>query len=275
MQEKNTQHRRLEQPNSTLDERLSSFYGPERMPQQLPFSSWQTLQRRLDKQPAQRSFYRIRHLRHRGRTVQHVPLAVRQAFTRILHEAHGPLIHSRTPEVRCNFKLRLREPVIHTTLFSRTIRLTLPAIANLAQDEAALDALLAAGLARYQLAQQWRYRWLYLLLLLLLVVDGTTLVLLHFYQQWFEFLISGIATASTVSTVAALYWQQRQRALQADMLAVHWLGRSRMCHGLHALANYSAMPYRRQWSEPSLAERIERVCGPRVEANDERLTLAR
>lgn len=269
MQEKNTQRGRLEQTNNALDKRLSSFYGPERAPQQLPSSSWQMLQQRLDKQAVHHSFYQFR---HRKRIVQPTPFAVQQAFTQILREVRGPFIYGRVPQVRCHFKPRLREPVIHSTLFSRTLRLTLPTMSGLVEDEMALHALFAAGLARYQLAQQWRYRWLYLLLLLLLVADGTTFVIAHFYQQWLEFLIAVIAT---VSTAPALYYQQRQRALRADMLAVHWLGRSRMCHGLHALANYSRTPDRRQWSEPSLAERIERICGPRVEANDERLTMVR
>lgn len=269
MQEKNIQHGRRKQTNSTLDERLSSFYGPERTPQQLPFSSWQMLQQRLNKHTVHRSSYR---LRHRQRTASAVPLTIQHAFIQILHEAHAPIIHGRTPALRCKFKPRLREPTLHTPLFSQTIRLTLPIMSNVVEDEAALDILLAAGLARYQLAQQWRYRWLYLLMLFLLLADGTTLMIAHFYQQWLEFLL---ALMATVSTATIVYAQQRQRVLQADMLAMHWLGRSRMCHGLHALANYSSTPYRRQWSEPSLAERIERVCGPRVEANDEHLTMVR
>ena len=269
MQEKNTQHGRFARANSTIDERLSSFYGPERTPQQLPFSSWQMLQQRLDKQAVHRSSYR---LKYRRRTMPAVPLVIQHAFVQILHEAHVPIIHGRTPALRCSFKQRLRGPVVHTALFSKTIRLTLPATSNVMEDEAALDALLAVGLARYQLAQQWHYRWLYPLILFLLLADGTTLMVAHFYQQWLEFLI---AMMVTVSTAMLLYAQQRQRILQSDMLAVHWLGRSRMCHGLHALADYSSTPYRRQWSEPSLAERIERVCGPRVEANDERLTMVR
>ena len=92
-----------------------------------------------------------------------------------------------------------------------------------------------------------------------------------FQQLWT--MHHAVALAEEITQGAFLLaWQ---RILQADMLVVHWLGRSRMCHGLHALANYSSTPYRRQWSEPSLAERIERVCGPRIEANDERLTMVR
>jgi hypothetical protein len=64
-------------------------------------------------------------------------------------------------------------------------------------------------------------------------------------------------------------------AFRADELMVRWLGRSRVCQGLHILAGRRRTHRYRVWGEPSLDERIERVCGTRVEIEDERLTLVR
>jgi len=64
-------------------------------------------------------------------------------------------------------------------------------------------------------------------------------------------------------------------AFRADILMVRWLGRSRACQGLQALADRSGTSARKQWSEPALTERIERVCGIQVPIENERLTLVR
>src|SRR6266849_1084662 len=65
----------------------------------------------------------------------------------------------------------------------------------------------------------------------------------------------------------------RSLAFHADTLMVHWLGRSHACSGLHALAERRPASRRGHWGEPSLAERVERVCGTPVEARENRLTL--
>lgn len=64
-----------------------------------------------------------------------------------------------------------------------------------------------------------------------------------------------------------------------------WLMRILYCHGLdmmekqeidrrpHFLAERSRTSRRRRWGEPSLVERIERVCGTGVETRENRLTL--
>ena len=41
----------------------------------------------------------------------------------------------------------------------------------------------------------------------------------------------------------------------------------------HSLAERSRTPRRRRWGEPTLIERIERVCGTGVETKENRLTL--
>ena len=64
-------------------------------------------------------------------------------------------------------------------------------------------------------------------------------------------------------------------AFRADAVVVQWLGRERTCRGLHALANRSRSPSRSKWGEPSLAERIKRVCGKQVTIEEDRLMLVR
>jgi len=56
---------------------------------------------------------------------------------------------------------------------------------------------------------------------------------------------------------------------------VQGLGRSRACQGLHALGGHTGSRRRGRWGEPSLLERIDRVCGTQVAVETERLTLVR
>jgi len=72
-----------------------------------------------------------------------------------------------------------------------------------------------------------------------------------------------------------LHVQGRRLAFRADSLIVLWLGRERTCRGLHALAARTPWSSRRAWGEPSLVERIHRVCGTRVAVEEDRLTLVR
>jgi hypothetical protein len=267
MQEKNAQHMRNGHTTGSVHERLTDFYGPQRPPQQLPLDSWLTVRYRLDKQDACIPFLFWQP------SLRPAPSSIQVAFRQIVREVYGAATTNRgVPMLYARFKMHLRQPGVYVPLLRNNLLLILPSAPNITEDRAALDVLLTVGLARYLLTREWRYRWIYLLMLFLLLADGTTLVLTNFYQQWIILLITFIAT---VSLVPMLYWHQRRRALQADMLAVRWLGRSRMCRGLHKLADYSHVPCRRRWSEPSLAERIERVCGPRVETCDERVTMAR
>lgn len=72
-----------------------------------------------------------------------------------------------------------------------------------------------------------------------------------------------------------LHMQGRKLAFRADSLIVLWIGRERACQGLHALAARTSRSSQRAWGEPSLVERIHRVCGTRVAVEEERLTLVR
>jgi hypothetical protein len=93
---------------------------------------------------------------------------------------------------------------------------------------------------------------------------------------WLDHLpLVGVLVALALGLLAVWGWlrQARTIAFQADTLVVYWLGRNQVCRGLHALAERSRAPQRRRWGEPSLSERIERVCGAPVEATDDQLTL--
>jgi Zn-dependent protease with chaperone function len=72
-----------------------------------------------------------------------------------------------------------------------------------------------------------------------------------------------------------LGWHKRQLAYQADELAVRWMGRSAICHGLHLLEDEHLHTSSTRWGEPDLHERIRRVCGTAVKVRPERLTLVR
>jgi hypothetical protein len=76
-------------------------------------------------------------------------------------------------------------------------------------------------------------------------------------------------------TLWLLHRQGRNMAFRADVLIVLWLGRGRACQGLHALAAHKRGSMHKLWSEPTLAERIERVCGVQIAVEQERLTLVR
>ena len=84
-----------------------------------------------------------------------------------------------------------------------------------------------------------------------------------------------IAIALYISAMWLMNTQLRSIAFHADALIAIWLGRGHICNGLHALADRSQAPGRKRRGEPSLAERIKRVCGTRVDVKDNELTLVR
>ena len=131
--------------------------------------------------------------------------------------------------------------------------------------------LLATGLARSTCSRKLASRLTRLLLVGLMLLAGIALIVC-----WMHHLpLVGAPVALALWAVVAWRWhaQARSIAFRADSLMVRWLGRGPACSGLHALAARSRAPRRRRWGEPSLAERIERVCGTGVEARENRLTL--
>ena len=250
-----------------VEQRLSAYYGPKLPERTLPPASWQYMRHRLGGQAGTRGRSRLRLPRKRSRA--YVPTSLHEAFARVASEA-GVL---STPEMlRCRLTPHVHEPVVRGSwLGRRTIRLTLPLdmVMTMGQDE--LDVLLATGLARSVSARHLKYT-----LGRLLLAGGVLLASLTLLVCWMHHvLLAGIPLALALGAVAAWCWQRQARSLafHADTLIVRWLGRETACHGLHELAGRSRAPRRRRWGEPSLAERIERVCGTPVEARDKWLTL--
>lgn len=166
----------------------------------------------------------------------------------------------------------IREPMVRCSrLGRRKIRLILPlnAIATLGQSE--LDVLLATGLARSICAHKPIYVITRLFLASFLLIACLAMILS--WTHHIPLLGFPIAIALSISAVWLMHMQSRSIAFNADALIVLRLGRGRICNGLHALADHTQTPRRKRWGEPSLAERIKRVCGTRVDVKDNELTL--
>jgi hypothetical protein len=252
-----------------LEERLTAYYGPQLREQPLSQTSWQNVRLRLGSQesPEHRRSFRWRFPRRKSRA--YVPASMQETFARIAYQARVP---SRPSMLRFTRKPRVSEPAVRGSWFGRPkIRLILPvnAVATIVQAE--LDVLLATGLARSIGARKPKYALGRLLLASVVLVASIALILSWIYHVAFV----GIPLAITLCALATwlLHLQARSIAFYADTLIVLWLGREHVCSGLHALSDRSRAPQRRRWGEPSLAERIERVCGTRVETRENQLTL--
>ena len=254
-----------------LEKRLNAYYGPPLREQPLSASSWQHLRLRLGSQKIAERGGRIHRLLRRTRARSDVPTAIKDAFARITYEAHIPY----NPSIlRCRLILRAQEPVVRVSwLGKRTIRLLLPVNAITTMEQAELDVLLAAGLARSMCARKPTYRLGRLLMVCVVLMAWIALILFWIHHAP----LIGLPLVMMLCASIAWVWhtQARSIAFQADALMALWLGREHVCSGLHALADRSRSPQRKRWSEPSLAERIERVCGTRVEARENQLTLVR
>ena len=74
--------------------------------------------------------------------------------------------------------------------------------------------------------------------------------------------------------VTSVCWQKRSRRERFSWHGVDFhVSRKVIRFDLHTLADHSRKPERKRWGEPSLTERIKRVCGTRVEVKDNQLTL--
>jgi hypothetical protein len=252
-----------------MEQRLRAYYGPQLREQPLAQASWQRLRLQLGTQEGARRRRRLRWHLSRKRSQAYVPPFLQEAFARIVNEAGVPATQAT---LRCSTGPRIHEPAVRSSwLGRRTIRLLLPINTLLTIGQAELDVLLATGLARCAGVRKPAYRLGRFLLAGLLLAACAALVLL-----WLHHLpLVGWLVAVLLCAAVAWLWriQARSLAFLADRLIVHWLGRSLVCSGLHALADRSRRPGRRRWSEPSLTERIERVCGTRVETRSNQLTL--
>lgn len=256
-----------------LDERLSAYYGPPLPEQPLSSSTWQSVRNRLAPRRSLKyrfvSTFRRRYFRHST-----VPAFVQSAFSRIAYEARLPYTHAM---LSCRLKLDAHVPAIRVSLLSRRpIKLMLPVQLTHSMEAVELDVLLATGLAQYLCMRKLTYIVPRLLFGSILPLVCILVVL---FQQNIPRSVFPIAISLCIILCALVSWllyiQKHRLVFRADTFMVLWLGRTRVCQGLHALADRSSSFTRRQWSEPTLAERIQRICGTRVSIEDERLTLVR
>ncbi len=253
-----------------LEKRLSTYYGPPLREQPLSASSWQNLRLQLASQEEARRKGRWPLPRKRSRA--HVPTFLQEAFARIAYEARIPYMPSM---LQCRLTPQGHEPIVRVSwLFRPIIRLFLPVNVVTTLGEAEQDVLLATGLARSITTRKPGYASGRLLLAIVVLIAGLMLILL--WMDHLPLIGFPIAMALCASAVWLLHAQARSIAFRADTLMVLWLGRERVCSGLHAWADRSRAPGRRRWGEPSLVERIERVCGTRVSnMRENQLTLVR
>jgi hypothetical protein len=268
MNEHDSSHKKQAEPGD-VEQRLSAYYGPPLPEQTLPPAAWHAVRLRLGVQEnAQCRPGRRLHL-PRKRSRAFVPAPMLEAFARIVSEAGVP-----ATQARLHYRLvsRMHEPTVRSSWLSRrAILLTLPLDAATSMQWEELDVLLATGLARSISARQLPARLMRFLLAGLVLLAGVTLIVC-----WIHHLpLIGALLALALCVVVAWCWQalRRRIAFHADRLMVGWLGRGPACSGLHSLAERSRAPRRRRWGEPSLIERIERVCGTGVPPRENRLTL--
>jgi hypothetical protein len=261
-EDKNRQHEPLD-----LDERLNAYYGPPLPEQPLSSSAWYDLRLRLAPQQASGSRYRFHWPFVRSRPPLHPSL--QEALARVAYEARLPSIPSKW---RCWYILRPPAPSVRVAWFGAgPVQLILPLDALMEIGQAEQDVLLATGLARFIGERKMKTILVRLLLIGLALLTGLQLILL-----WVNHLpLLGLLLALLLATsiVLSLHLQSRAIAFRADRLMVLWLGRARVCSGLHAWADRSRKPGRKRWGEPSLLERIERVCGSGIRNDAHQLTL--
>jgi hypothetical protein len=250
-----------------VEERLAAYYGPELREQALPSSSWQRLHAQLGPQRSRRHL-RVPQLRRPWhRRFHSIPVYVQETFVRIMHDAR--ISYPPSSLLHCSFNAAM--PSVRVSVLGR-IKLLLPSSAKGAIGTPELDVLVATGLARYLCTRKPVYAIARVLLIIAVLLASAVSILL-FWSQKQPLVV--IPIAILLCALALLHIQGCNLAFRADTLMVLWLGRTRACRGLHALADQSRSPRLVRWGEPSLTERISRVCGTRVAIEDERLTLVR
>ena len=254
-----------------LEKRLTAYYGPALPEQPLSRASWDRLHSQLNVQrPLKRRF----HL-SRKRSEPAVPAHIRETFARIAYQASVAYVPAR---LRCTFKSGVHMPGVRVSPLDRgNIKLVLPLAMRETMSQAELDVLLATGLARYENKRRPGYILVHLLLLSIALLVGFAIVMFSIgVLRSMELLIAiGIGILLGLVVLWLLNKQRRKLVFRADELMVNWLGRNRVCQGLHEIANSLHVSGHRRWGEPSLEERIARVCGTQVRVEDPRLTVVR
>ena len=256
-----------------IEELLSEYYGPGLREQPLSYISWERLKGQLGAQNRLKGHAKLRKLKRPSLSV--TPPYIQDAFVRIANEAHTSHTSSL---LECIFRAKPCEPSVNIKpLMRRSIRLTLPFEVEKSLERAELDVLLATGLARYLNV----CRSIYVFIHLLLFIFGFGILIASLGKIVGELSLTEFLIAICLSSVGGLTIllllriQGRKLAFRVDRIIVNWLGRNQVCQGLHALADRSRKPNRGKWNEPSLTERIERVCGTHIETRDHNLTLVR
>lgn len=255
-----------------IEERLAAYYGPALPPRLLSEDAWSQLRDQLGPQT---QWSRQRGLRPRvpgfarARWRGDVPTELREVYGELLMQTRYRV---PAPDLRCRFSSSMEQPRVHISPLGRgRISLALPQQSWQTLRAAELEMLLAAGLARCAsvsrplfLLPRVVFTASFLLLLSALPFTG-----LDRRALW----ILLAAFVCCVASGSLLALQQRALAFRGDRQAVQWLGRERVCQGLHLLAEHSRPQRRPAWGEPSLAERIARVCCTPLTEKDKRLTL--
>lgn len=271
MFQKDAQARSAKRQARDLDERLAAYYGPALPPHPLSEAAWLRLRESLD-QACQTAPGR-RYVRWpspaRARRRPAVPPGLQETFAALLARIN---YRPSSPELRCHFSSRRVQPRVGVMPLGRgQVRLLLPARNWQFLQAVELEVLLAVGLARAAGASRPLFllsRALFAASLLL------SLAALPFTGVDRRYLwIFCFAFACCLAGAGLISLQERALAFRGDRQAVQWLGRERVCRGLHLLAEHGCPQRSPAWGEPSLAERIARVCGSPVKTKDEHLTL--
>ncbi|GAC1400207.1 MAG: hypothetical protein NVS4B12_00830 [Ktedonobacteraceae bacterium] len=262
--------------HGTLEERLSAYYGPVLLEEQLPASSWLRLSSQLSPRYPSRRGLRPK-WRFTQRASQTLPFELEETLSRIAFQAG---MSRAAQSIQCTFKARIDVPFVSVSPFKKhALRLILPTQGGLSLSQAERDVLLASGLARFKYMRQAAYVvvWLLLSALLLLPLLAIAFMLVFWRNVPTSVALSLIVGSCVLNT--ALIWllgrQVRRTVRRADLLVVQWIGREQTCRGLHALAARSHTPSRSKWGELSLDERIHSICHTPNSVEDERLTLVR
>ena len=252
-----------------VEQRLTAYYGPALPSHPLPTAAWLRTREQLGPQVRPRRNPVAWPGRIALRARQAVPLDIQQMYATLLLQTN---YRRSAPNLRVQFRVREAQPRVSAGALGRgRISLLLPREYWQTLHKAELDMLLAAGLARCRSVSRT------LLLLcralfavsLLLVLAAVPFSSVDRRALW----VCLIAFVCCLVTGRMLVWQERALAFRADRVAVEWLGRERVCQGLHLLAERGKPSRRPTWGEPSLVERIARVCNTPVPPKARRLTL--
>lgn len=271
MFEKHAQAKSGKRQARDLDERLAAYYGPALPPRPLSEAAWLRLRENLDQacQAAPRRRYTRWPSLARARRRPAAPPGLQETFVTLLAQIN---YRRPSPDLRCHFSSRRVQPRVEVVPLGRgQVHLLLPKQNWWLLREVELEVLLAVGLARAAGASRPLFLFSRALLAASLLLALAALPFTGVDRRYLW--IFGFAFACCVAGAGLISLQERALAFRGDRQAVQWLGRERVCRGLHLLAEHGRPQRRPAWGEPSLAERIARVCGSPVKTKDEHLTL--